>query len=75
LGQRLQHQLAGLLAGIDVARADIGDPAGLGRVAVGREQGDLLADAIEGFARRLGIGGTHHDAGAPAATRSSISRI
>ena len=47
VGHRLQHQLAGLLAGVDVGGADIGDALGVGRVAVGGEQGDLAADAVQ----------------------------
>ena len=63
VGQRLQHQLAGLLAGVDVGGADIGDALAVGRVAVGGEQGDLAADAVQRVAHGLGIDRAHHDAG------------
>ena len=59
---RLQRNFARLLAGVDVARADIGDTAALGRVAVGGEQRHLLADTIERVAHRLRIDRADHDA-------------
>ena len=59
---RLQRDLARLLAGVDVARADIGDAAALGRVAVGGEQRHLLADTVERVAHRLRIDRADHDA-------------
>ena len=60
--QRLQRDLARLLAGVDIARADIGDTAALGRVAVGGEQRHLLADTVERVAHRLRIDRADHDA-------------
>ncbi len=41
IGQRLQRDLAGLLAGVGVGRADIGDAVGVRRVAVGGEERHL----------------------------------
>src|ERR1700722_18651987 len=51
-----------LLAGVDFARADIGDAAALGRVAVGGEQGHLLANTVERVTHRLRVDRTDHDA-------------
>ena len=44
-------------------RADIGDALAVGRVAVGGEQRDLAADAVQRVAHGLGIDRAHHDAG------------
>src|SRR5205823_1195595 len=49
IGQRLQHHLAGLLAGQDIGTADIGDAVGLRRIAVGGEERDLRADPVQGL--------------------------
>src|ERR1700722_1018608 len=61
-GSPLQRALAALLPGVDVARADIGDAAALGRVTVGGEQRHLLADPIQRVAHRLRIDRADHDA-------------
>src|ERR1700728_4295298 len=62
VGHVLRRYLASLLAGVDIARADIGDAAALGRVTVGGEQGHLLADTVERVAHGLRVDRADHDA-------------
>jgi hypothetical protein len=61
--QRLQHQLAGILAELGIGRTDIGDPLRLRRIGVGGEQDCLLGYLVEPFGLVLGIDGTDHDGG------------
>jgi len=62
VGHGLLHQLAGLLAGIDVAGANIDDALAVRGVAVGGEQHGAGADLVEFVDLRLGVDGADHDA-------------
>ncbi len=59
----LDQNLSGLLAGFDIAGAQIKGSLACGRVAVRGGQHRLACDLVQGFGLGLGIDGADHDAG------------